>query len=91
QLVEKEDEYVIVRDSKTGDIVLMVIRNFCADSAILEWASNIVGTGVQIRKSVRLDDPGIFSLIGYTPASSNCPSIMWAQNLLCKKTIIDSL
>ncbi|KAA8896184.1 hypothetical protein FN846DRAFT_893498 [Sphaerosporella brunnea] len=40
----KVDEDVIVRDNKTGEIVFIVIRNFCADSAVLEWANNIVGT-----------------------------------------------
>ncbi|KAA8909407.1 hypothetical protein FN846DRAFT_889017 [Sphaerosporella brunnea] len=43
KLVVKADEGVIVRDSKTGEIVLMVIRNFCAESAVLEWANDIVG------------------------------------------------
>jgi hypothetical protein len=65
-------------------------HNVCADPAVFGSAHGIDWKGVRIKKSVRLDDPYIFSVVAYKPGSGNCPSMKWAQNLLGKKTVTDT-
>ncbi|KAA8892791.1 hypothetical protein FN846DRAFT_1009128 [Sphaerosporella brunnea] len=82
----KAGESVIIRDAQTGQIVLVVIRNFCNHQGVLDWAIKIVQAAVNIKKSVRLDDPGKLVMNGYTSGSRNAPSVVWAKNLLQSPT-----
>jgi hypothetical protein len=82
----KAGESVIIRDAQTRQIVLIVIRNFCGHQGVLDWANNIVETATNIKKSVRLDDPGKLVMNGYTSGSRNAPRAMWAKNLLRSPT-----
>ena len=55
QYTVKEDESVIIRDSKSKEIVCMVIRNFSNnEGGILEWVNGIIEENTEIRKSVRV-------------------------------------
>jgi hypothetical protein len=76
------NEDIIVRDQNTGDIVFLVMRNFCGDKDVLEWANSLVETGVSTKKSIRLDDPGHLVLAGWSSGSRIRPCLMWAKNLL---------
>jgi hypothetical protein len=80
--VVRSDEDIIVRDAKTNEIVLLVMRNFCGDPEVLEWADSVVQTGVATKKSVRLDDPGKLALVGWTSGARSQPCLTWAKNLL---------
>jgi hypothetical protein len=80
--VVKSDEDIIVRDAESNEIVLLVMRNFCGDPEVLEWADGVVQTGVATKKSVRLDDPGKLALVGWTSGARSQPALTWAKNLL---------
>ncbi|KAA8895329.1 hypothetical protein FN846DRAFT_758948, partial [Sphaerosporella brunnea] len=80
--VVKSDEDIIVRDAESNEIVLLVMRNFCGDPEVLEWADGVVQTAVATKKSVRLDDPGKLALVGWTSGARSQPALMWAKNLL---------
>jgi hypothetical protein len=82
----RADENAIVRDAASGKIILIVIRNFCGNQEVLDWASDIVQDTLDIKKSVRLDDPGKIILNGYTSGSRSAPRLMWAKNLLRSPT-----
>jgi hypothetical protein len=80
--VVRANEDIIVRDKDTGEIVLLVMRNFCGDKDVLEWANSLVEVGVSTKKSIRLDDPGHLVLAGWSSGSRIRPCLMWAKNLL---------
>jgi hypothetical protein len=85
QRVIGPEESVIVRDSNSGDIILVVIREFYADPGVLAWLDTVVRRVVMAKTSVRLDDPGTLALVGYTSRAQNCSEVMWAKNLLPRK------
>jgi hypothetical protein len=80
--IVRADESIIVFDSKTEQIVLVVLRNFCGSQKVLDWLSTTIDDAVSIKKSIRLDDPGKIVLNGYTPGNRGAVSLMWAKNLL---------
>ncbi|TFY63638.1 hypothetical protein EVJ58_g3143 [Rhodofomes roseus] len=83
--VVKEDESVVFRDKETGDIIMMVIRDFCKDPRALKFVDCNAAESVDLRKSVRLEDPGKLVLLGYTAGSRSHPLFDWARNLRSKK------
>jgi hypothetical protein len=82
----RADESAIVRDAASGKIILIVIRNFCGNQEVLDWVNDIVQATLDIKKSVRLDDPGKIVLNGYSSGSRSAPQAMWAKNLLQSPT-----
>ena len=55
QYTIKQDESIIIQDSKTEEIVYMAIWNFSGNKGgILEWVKNIIEENTAIRKSVRV-------------------------------------
>ncbi|KAH9943786.1 hypothetical protein B0H21DRAFT_865180 [Amylocystis lapponica] len=83
--VVAEDENVIFYDAKTGDVVLMVVRNFCADADILQWVDEVIQSMVPLKKDIWKEDPGEMVQIGYTAGARSQPSFDWARNLKSKK------
>lgn len=55
QYTVEEDKSVIIRDSKSGEIVCMVIQNFSNnEGGILEWVNGVIKKNTEVRKSVRV-------------------------------------
>jgi len=77
----------IFQDPENGEIVGMVMRNFLPSSyeSILHWVDSVVVQGADLRRSIRLEDPGKLVQIGYSGGSRSKPSFDWARNLLSKK------
>ena len=71
-----------------GELILLVLRHFCNDRDVIDWVDEVCQVGLNLKKSVRLDDPGKIAMVGYTPGSRSSPSIMWSKNLLRKPTAL---
>jgi hypothetical protein len=48
------DESVIVRDADTGELIMIVLREFCTDPELLSYIEEIIKQAVQCRRSVRV-------------------------------------
>lgn len=48
------DQNAIICDADTGDLVLMVVQNFCPDADVLNWADSKVKEIVDYKRSVRV-------------------------------------
>lgn len=53
QLTVPADKSCTIYDSSTGELIGVVIRNFCPDPDVVEWAEEILEQGVGWKKSVR--------------------------------------
>ena len=84
--IVSEHESVKVVDQETGDLVLLVLRQFCNDYSTLGWVNGVCEHGLELKKSVRLDDTGKIVMVGHTAGSRCSPSIMWSKNLLKNPT-----
>jgi hypothetical protein len=84
--VVHRNKNAIFYDQDTGELILLVMRNFCKSDVALQWADEVAKTGLEVKKSIRLDDPGKLAMIGYTTGSRNSPKAMWAKNLLRQPT-----
>ncbi|RDB28016.1 hypothetical protein Hypma_002267 [Hypsizygus marmoreus] len=68
--------------NKKGDIIGMVIRNFCPDEGAVAWADSIAEQAVSLRKNIRMEDTGTLVQIGYSAGSRSSPKFDWVKNLL---------
>ncbi|KAH9915751.1 uncharacterized protein B0H18DRAFT_1040298 [Fomitopsis serialis] len=80
-----EEESVVFRDRKTGKVVMIIIRDFCKDKKVLAYANGETEQSADMRRSVRLEDPGKLVLLGYTAGSRSHPLYDWARNLRSSK------
>ncbi|KAH9837878.1 uncharacterized protein C8Q71DRAFT_706307 [Rhodofomes roseus] len=80
-----KDKSAIIYDSATGQIAVAVIRNFCGDQQVVDWAGDVVGLNASLRRNVRKGDPGTLVCIGYTAGSRSSPCFVWTHNTLSKK------
>ncbi|KAH0826468.1 hypothetical protein J3R83DRAFT_5469 [Lanmaoa asiatica] len=74
------DQNILIRDAQTQEVVLVVLRNFCNDLSVLEWANSKVAEIAGYKKSVRLEDPGKLALVGYSAGSRSAPKFDWVLN-----------
>ncbi|KAL4065051.1 hypothetical protein J3A83DRAFT_4190494 [Scleroderma citrinum] len=81
------DEQAIIKDSKTDEIIAIILRNFCKEQSVLTWVDKKVHEIVAKKKSVRLEDPGKIVLAGYTAGSLSVPQFDWARNLLLSQSM----
>ena len=65
------DESVIICDPETGKIILMVLRNFCSDENILEWADVIVQENLAVCNRTRVLQFTRLVYYNLTPAVSS--------------------
>ncbi|XP_006454211.1 hypothetical protein AGABI2DRAFT_61502 [Agaricus bisporus var. bisporus H97] len=77
-------ENLVVRDSLTGEIVLMVVRQFCRDIDIIAWMEDIVVEAVDICRNIRKEDPGHLTIAGFSAGSRSNPQFHWAKNVIRK-------
>ena len=54
QKVVEADESAIIHDSKTGEVIAVVLRDVCGDPGILEWVTSIIQENVGWRRNVRV-------------------------------------
>ncbi|KAH9841338.1 uncharacterized protein C8Q71DRAFT_700010 [Rhodofomes roseus] len=80
-LVVEENESVVIRDKKSGAIVMVVMRNFCNDDEVVQYADGVTQEATDMRKSGRLEDPGKLVLLGYTAGARSHPKFDWSKNL----------
>ncbi|KAF8310426.1 hypothetical protein F5887DRAFT_1081455 [Amanita rubescens] len=80
------DTNIIVKDKKTKEIVLVVMRNACRDKGAVLWVDATVTDATKLKKSIRLEDPGSLVQIGYSAGSRSKPSFNWVRNVRSTKT-----
>ncbi|KAK7019421.1 hypothetical protein VNI00_018076 [Paramarasmius palmivorus] len=68
-----------------GNLVMLVIRNFCLSEELLKWADDVANRNVGDRKSIRLEDAGSIVMAGWSAGARSAPQFHWVRNLL-KKT-----
>ncbi|KAI0377192.1 hypothetical protein F5Y04DRAFT_189981 [Hypomontagnella monticulosa] len=69
QYVIQPEESAVFRDADTGEIVLVVLRNFVPDEDIRESMVDICKEIIPTRIDARRDDPGMLVHFGYTCGS----------------------
>ncbi|KAH9911012.1 uncharacterized protein B0H18DRAFT_893745 [Fomitopsis serialis] len=87
----RENENVVFRDIDSGEIIMIVLRNFCRDALVVEGVNATMELALAMRKSVRLEDPGKIVNLGYTAGARNHPLFDWTKNLKSKKHDPDDL
>ncbi|KAH9841909.1 uncharacterized protein C8Q71DRAFT_854263 [Rhodofomes roseus] len=87
--VVEAHESVIFRDRKTRKIVMVVIRNICNDTKVMQYADRVVGEAMDMRKGGRLEDQGKLVLLGYTAGARSQPLFDWSRNLQSQKHSAD--
>ncbi|KAF8228512.1 hypothetical protein L208DRAFT_1291263 [Tricholoma matsutake] len=68
--------------TKQGELVAIVLRDFCTSEEALVWLDAVVLETVGVRKSIRLEDPGKLVQVGYSAGSRSSPKFDWVKNLL---------
>ncbi|RPA71664.1 hypothetical protein BJ508DRAFT_335825 [Ascobolus immersus RN42] len=79
QLNIKADESALVYDAKTGKLVMVVLANVIKNVAILQWMSEVIGTGCKALRSIRLSDPGRMGFVGYSAGSRSATCVGWTS------------
>ncbi|RPA74014.1 hypothetical protein BJ508DRAFT_313263 [Ascobolus immersus RN42] len=77
----RANESTLVYDAKTGELVMVVLANVIRNLAILQWMSEVIGTGCKALRSIRLSDPGRMRLVGYSPGSRSARCVRWMSTL----------
>jgi hypothetical protein len=47
-------ESIIIQDTNSGDIAVVVLRNFSGNEDILDWINSIVDENVGLRRGIRV-------------------------------------
>ncbi|KAF8230741.1 hypothetical protein L208DRAFT_1280486 [Tricholoma matsutake] len=68
--------------TKQGELVAIVLWDFCTSEEALMWLDAVVLETVGVRKSIRLEDPGKLVQVGYSAGSRSSPKFDWVKNLL---------
>ncbi|KAF8660542.1 hypothetical protein AX16_001601, partial [Volvariella volvacea WC 439] len=77
----RHDESCLICDITGKNLEGVVLRDFCNSQEILHWADTMIKKTTGFRNSIRKDNPGNLSLMGYTPRARNQPFLDWACNL----------
>ncbi|KAF7784937.1 hypothetical protein Agabi119p4_1102 [Agaricus bisporus var. burnettii] len=77
-------EDLVIRDSGTGEIVLMVVRHFSRNIDTIDWMEDIVAEATEICRNIRKEDPGHLSIAGFSAGSRSQPQFHWARNIIRK-------
>lgn len=71
----------LIFDVDTKELVASIVRNFSRSQTLLDWAKETIDLAVAMRRSARLEDPGLLILIGFTAGSRSHPLFALARNL----------
>ncbi|RDB30477.1 hypothetical protein Hypma_007129 [Hypsizygus marmoreus] len=77
--------------NKKGDIIGMVIRNFCPNQGAVAWADLVAERALSLRKNIRMEDTGKLVQVGYSAGSRSSPKFDWVKNLLSNAHSDDAL
>ncbi|TEB19572.1 hypothetical protein FA13DRAFT_1820850 [Coprinellus micaceus] len=80
QLTIPEEVSCVVHDADTNEVVLVVVRNFCANGAILAGIALAGSRALSCRNNVRSEDPGSIVQAGFTAGSLSAPTFGLARN-----------
>ncbi|KAM6491704.1 hypothetical protein JOM56_012866 [Amanita muscaria] len=69
---------------RDGNLVGLVIRDFCKEILVLNWINGLIKRAVGLKKSCQPNDPGKLVIIGYSPGSRSRPSFGWVRNITRK-------
>ncbi|RDB18282.1 hypothetical protein Hypma_000646 [Hypsizygus marmoreus] len=67
-----------------GEIIGMVIRNFCPDEGAVTWADSIAEQALSLRKNIRMEDTGKLGEIIGMVIRNFCPdegAVTWADSI----------
>jgi hypothetical protein len=83
-----------------GELVGLIIRNFCPDSDIVSWVENVIAETLPKRKNIRvsvdifslqktnygwqMEDPGKLVQLGYSAGARSQPSFHWVRNIVLR-------
>ena len=51
------DQSAIIYDAETGDLILVVLQNFCSEPDLLSYIEGIIKQAVDFRRSIRVSKP----------------------------------
>ncbi|TEB20009.1 hypothetical protein FA13DRAFT_1645627 [Coprinellus micaceus] len=71
----------VVYDEGTGELILVAVRRFCGIAAILDAITLIVRRTLDLRNTLRLQDPGWIVHVGFTAGSRRDCGFGFARNL----------
>ncbi|KAF8326288.1 hypothetical protein F5887DRAFT_1084600 [Amanita rubescens] len=86
KLIVDPEKSVIIRDKRTKELALVVIRNACPDESAPIAIDAVVSDAVNLKKSIRLEDPGSIVQIGYSAGARHKPFFDWVRNITSKST-----
>ncbi|KAH9834910.1 uncharacterized protein C8Q71DRAFT_710792, partial [Rhodofomes roseus] len=83
KLIIRADEGAMVRDAATGELVAVVIRNFCKDAPVLDYVNSTITVACDSKRDSRVckQDPGTLVLAGYSAGSRSAPIFDWCHNI----------
>ncbi|KAK7054496.1 hypothetical protein VNI00_003694 [Paramarasmius palmivorus] len=67
--------------NEQGELVMLIIRDFCASDKMTQWADAVANRNVDVRKSIRLEDAGSIVMSGWSAGSRSSPNFHWVKNL----------
>ncbi|TFK57839.1 hypothetical protein BDN72DRAFT_190731, partial [Pluteus cervinus] len=81
QTTIQADESVLIYDAATGELVGVVIRDFCAVAEIIQWIDTILRENLRVRRNIRKGDPGKIVIVGYSAGPRNAVIMEFANNI----------
>ncbi|KAK7441587.1 hypothetical protein VKT23_016579 [Stygiomarasmius scandens] len=75
----KTNESAVFRN-ENGTLVMAIVRNACPFPELVESVDATVTKCTSSCRDVRMDDPGILSLVGMCPGNRSSPQFDWARN-----------
>ncbi|KAG6836575.1 hypothetical protein H0H93_006531 [Arthromyces matolae] len=83
-------ESVLLKDDR-GQLLAFVIRNFCPDRSLLDWATAEANKQIPLRRNIRKEDTGKLVLMGYSAGSRSKTAFDWVKNITKKTTEAEKL
>ncbi|KAF5320514.1 hypothetical protein D9611_010727 [Ephemerocybe angulata] len=90
QLVIPVEVSCHIRDKETGELVFVIIRNFCKIPGMVQFGRKVVADAVATRKNIRMEDTGSVVQVGFSAGSRSVPSFGFVRNLVSKAVDADA-
>ncbi|KAG6817223.1 hypothetical protein H0H93_007413 [Arthromyces matolae] len=85
QMDIEPSESVVIKD-ENGHLLGFVLRNFCPDERLLQWATQVANMQIPVRRNIRKEDTGKLVLMGYSAGSRSKTAFDWVRNITRKMT-----
>ncbi|KAG6836744.1 hypothetical protein H0H93_003968 [Arthromyces matolae] len=79
------NESVLLKD-ESGALLGFVLRDFCPDRGLLDWATATAKLQIPVRRNIRKEDTGKLVLMGYSAGSRSKTMFDWVRNITKKMT-----